>query len=204
MTTPYLDSTEYAEYGVSGIADSFVLRASALIDRHCHRPILVTQFEEQFKLPENRNQFTVPIRPLVELISGQGRYGYPRRGAAWTQLFPATTIAQMSAFFGGPPEWETIDVSMAATNASTGEVWIPAGIYMVHYSEVQLVYRAGYDVAPDAVKHACAILSQSLANQEIGAKSLKSGDSNAVFWSDSAITSDVRALLAPYVAKTLR
>ncbi len=146
----------------------------------------------------------MPIRPLVEVISGQGRYGYPRRGAAWTQLFPATTIAQMSAFFGGPPEWEDIDVSLAAIDGPTGEVWIPAGIYMVHYSEVQLVYRAGYAVAPDAVQHACAILAQSLANQEIGAKSLKTGDGSAVFWSDSALTSDVRALLAPYVAKTLR
>lgn len=204
MTTPYLSPDEYATYGVPGIADSLILQASALIDTHCHRQILAAQYEDQFKLPENRNQFNVPIRPLLEVVSAEGRYGYPRRGAAWTQQFPATTIAQLSTFFGGPPIWEDIDVSLAVINGPTGEIWIPAGIYMVHYTEIHLVYRAGYNAVPDEIKQACALLATALDNQEVGVKTFKAGDRSMSAWSSSAITSDVRALLAPFVAKTLR
>ncbi|SRR6266566_5239379 len=114
---------------------------------------------------------------VTPLISASGRYGYARRGQQ--QVYPdlnyAANVLQIASFFGGPPQFTLIDISMADFDARTGEIWVPAGLYLSQYTEVVITYNAGFDPLrlPNAIKHATASLVRNLLARGGGATGLK-------------------------------
>lgn len=204
MASLYLDPSEYATYGLPAtLAASLVVRASALIDAHCHRPLASTQFVEQLRLPAGRNRVIVARTPLRSIDAARGRYGYPRRAASAEQVYPAASLYELSSAFGGPPEWETIDPAQAVFDARTGEVWVPAGIYMAHYTDVEITYTAGYTATPDQVKAACALLIFAYL-ERAGMMGMK-GKVTALVSSDhTLINRDIAAMLEPFRARAMR
>lgn len=103
---------------------------------------------------------------LSPIISAKGRYGYRRRGEA--PIYPDATYGinplQIAAMFGGPPEFTPINVSQIDFNSISGEIWIPAGLYLAQYSEVEVTYNSGFDPRnmPSTIKFVCSMLVKNI------------------------------------------
>lgn len=100
--------------------------------------------------------------PLSALISLSGRYGYRRRGQShvYPDLNMGMNTLQVASSFGGPPQWTVIDIGMTDVDERTGEIWVPAGLYLAQYTEIVAKYNSGFDPRrlPPTIKNACAML----------------------------------------------
>lgn len=141
---------------------------------------------------------------LSPLVSASGRYGYARRSQQ--QVYPdlnyAANVLQIASFFGGPPQFTPIDVSMCDYDPRTGEVWVPAGLYLSQYTEIWIAYNSGFHPLhmPRAIKHACASIVQNLLSRGGGATGLKSfqaGRISAAF-NLELIDPTIDVMLQPY------
>jgi len=203
----YLAPSEYIAYGLDATTpESLVAAASSLIDAHCRRQSLaVTQYEERLRIPPDRNTVRLTYLPLAPLapatapfVSAQGRYCIPRRGE-WPFDDLRLDVALM---FGLPGEWTAIDVAAIDTFADTGELTLPLNIVGLWFSELDIVYTAGYSVIPDPAKFACAQLVRNA--QATPALNVKAGHLDRMhlnYFEDTLIDQTVRSLLAPYVAQ---
>lgn len=158
-------------------------------------------------MPDGRPITTLAFTPIARLISGQGRYGYGRRGdAAKYQVDEFNLLASLS-HFGGPPAWEFFPVvgNNTGVDPGSGQVWVPAGVMLAYYSEVMIQYVAGYAAGnlPSAIKAACAnIIAAQAGTPQLGSvKSYKAGDTEIQFFLDTALSADTKALLSEYRAK---
>ncbi|MBU6429089.1 MAG: hypothetical protein KGR26_08780 [Cyanobacteria bacterium REEB65] len=216
VTTPYIEPVDYAAWGLSASLDpSLVLRATVLINRYCHRPqgLGPVSYSEQIRLPFGRNRVLLSYRPVIGLVAAQGRYGYPRRSEMLDQVIPGAAILLLTTELGGPPVWEAIDISVIAIDqfSNTGEIWLPAGILLYHYTDIQITYTAGLqpqDARMDDIRQACAnvalAIQQRLETGGTGTKSAKGGDRSIDYWSASLIDRDTRLILDPYRPKVMR
>jgi hypothetical protein len=122
-------------------------------------------------------QTQVSLNTLSPILSCSGRYGYARRGQQ--QVYPdlnyAANVLQIASFFGGPPQFTNIDVTSIDFDPRTGELWLPAGLYLSQYTEILITYNSGFNpcVMPPAVKHATASLVRNLLSRGGGATGLK-------------------------------
>ena len=118
---------------------------------------------------------TLGLSPIVGI---SGRYGYSRRGSQ--QVYPdlnyGANILQIASFFGGPPQFTPIDLTTADVDPITGEIWIPAGLYLSQYTEVFVQYNTGFDPRdmPKGIKHACAALIKNFLSRGGGTTGMKS------------------------------
>lgn len=123
------------------------------------------------------NTLTVGTSSTISpLLSASGRYGYARRGqqAIYPDMNYGANILQVAAFFGGPPQFTPIDITMCDFFATSGELWIPAGLYLSQYTEIFVSYNSGFDPTnmPRQVKHACASLVKNFLARGGGATSV--------------------------------
>lgn len=152
--------------------------------------------------------YQTPTVGLSPILGCSGRYGYARRNAS--QIYPDLAYGMnplmVAAFFGGPPNWTGIDVTQIDVDLQTqsGEVWVPAGLYMSQYTEIMVTYNAGYDPLnmPPAIKQACASLVRNYLSRGGGTTGLKSmtaaGTVNVMF-TEELIDPTVARMLAPYM-----
>jgi hypothetical protein len=157
-------------------------------------------------MPQGRPLTTLAYTPVVRLLSGQGRYGYGRRGDASRYQVDEFNLLASLSHFGGPPAWEFFPLTNTGVDAETGQVWTPAGVMLSYYSEVNLWYVAGYAQAnlPDAIKFACAELITALIALSPGTanmKSVRAGDTQMQTWSASLLSDDTKRKLDPFRAK---
>jgi len=141
---------------------------------------------------------------VTPLISASGRYGYARRGQQ--QVYPdlnyAANVLQIASFSGGPPQFTGIDITACDYDKKTGEIWVPAGLYLSQYTEVLITYNSGFDplAMPRAIKHATASLVRNLLSRGGGATGLKgfgAGRIRAEFTED-LIDVNIQNMLAAY------
>lgn len=156
-------------------------------------------------MPQGRPITNLAYTPVTRLLSGQGRYGYGRRGdASRYQVDDYNLLASLS-HFGGPPAWEFFPLENTGIDPQSGQLWVPAGVMLAYYSEVNIWYVAGYAQAnlPDAIRMACAQIMQAQINlpQMGNTKSYKAGDTAIEAFASSILSDDSKALLAPYRAK---
>ncbi len=163
--------------------------------------------EEQKYMPESR-PLTVQLSrpPVMNILSGVGRYGYGRRGEGANYNMEQFNLLAAVSKFGGPPVWELFQNTYpSAWDPWTGQVWIPAGIMLAYYSEVKLRYVAGFPASniPPSVKVACAtIINALIANPRMGdVKSLKAGDTQMTMFASSVLDADTKAMLEPYATR---
>lgn len=156
-------------------------------------------------MPSGRPITTLAYTPVVRLLAGQGRYGYGRRGEASRYMVDEFNLLASLSHFGGPPAWEFFPLINTGVDAETGQVWVPAGVMLAYYSEINLWYVAGFaqENLPDAIKAACAQIITALTNIPQGGalKSLRAGDTQVQMFASSLISDDSKALLAPFRAK---
>jgi len=203
----YLDPSEYIAYGVDATTpEAFVSVASSLIDAHCRRSTLgVSQYEERIRLAPDRNTVRLTYLPLTSvapattpIVSAQGRYCIPRRGE-----WPFDDLRlDVALTFGLPGVWTAIDPAAIDYFADTGELTLPLNIVGLWFSEVDIVYNAGFSVVPDPVKFACAqIVRNAQATPALNVKSEHLDRMHLQYFSDTLIDQSVTSLLAPYVAQ---
>lgn len=154
------------------------------------------------------NTITRPDDTLSPIISCSGRYGYPRRGeqALYPDLNYGMNLLVVASYFGGPPNFVTIDVSAIDFESQTGEMWVPAGIYMSQYTEIIVTYNSGYDPRnmPYPIKDSCAAIVKNLLAKggTTGVRSLAAPGSVSVQVSESLIDPDIERWLAPFKTVT--
>lgn len=147
---------------------------------------------------------TVGGTTLSPIISASGRYGYARRGQQ--QVYPdlnyAANVLQIASFFGGPPQFTPIDPSMCDFDAKTGEIWVPAGLYLSQYTEILITYNSGFDPLrmPNAIKHATASLVRNLLARGGGATGLTSFGAGRIRagFTDDIIDVNIQNMLQAY------
>ena len=105
--------------------------------------------------------------------------------------------------FGIPGTWANLNVADLDFFPATGEVTLPMNVLGWAFTEMEIVYTAGLDPFPDAVKVACAQLVKNA--QATPALNVKRGvlpdRLQLMYFSDSLLDETVQALLAPYVAQ---
>jgi hypothetical protein len=152
---------------------------------------------------------SIPGNTLSPILGCSGRYGYPRRGAA--QIYPDFNYGMnplmIASFFGGPPGFTPIDVTKIDVTGDIGEIWIPAGLYLSQYTEIVIIYNAGFHplFLPTPIKQACAMVIKNLLSRAGGVSALRSitaaGTANVSFMPD-LIDDNIASILMPF--KTLQ
>lgn len=164
---------------------------------------------EERALPAKRSVTRLSKNPAVRLLSGMGRYAYGRRSAQVAGMFPDASLISTLNAIGGVPTWQPFSVDPvngASVSPATGEVWIPAGMYLAYFSDVRIRYVAGFSAAglPGRVKQACAnVVSQLIEFPEISGnfKKIQAGGTVIERWRDTVLDSDSRALLSAFESR---
>jgi hypothetical protein len=184
-----------------------VLTLQSVVNAHSSGATLdkgLTILQHKF-MPSGRPLTTLAYTPIMRLLSGQGRYGYDRRGAASRYQVDEFNLLASLSHFGGPPAWELFPISNTGVDPQSGQVWVPAGVMLAYYSEVNIWYVAGFQYAnlPAEIKAACASLIAAALNvPPLGnVKSYKAGDTAITLFAASLLSDDMKAQLNPYRAK---
>lgn len=203
----YVTTAEFAQYGLADSTDPAMIRvASDMVDSFCQRDsILVAQYAERNRLPEGVPVTRATFTPLVTAPGNSSPFLAVRARHGVGRGPNAHTLAEMLAPFGGPPAWVDLNVQAVDYNATTGEVWLPTGIFGLPYTEAELVYTAGYSQPPEAVKLACAQIIRNLeSHPAANVRSAQLDRLQLEYFSGSLLDEDVRRLLAPFVAIRLQ
>ncbi len=203
----YLAPTEYEAYGLEATTPAAaVAAASSLIDAHCRRNTLaVAQYEERIRIAPDRNTVRLTYLPLAAvlpattpIVSAQGRYCIPRRGE-WPFDVLRLDVALM---FGLPGVWTAISPATIDFSPETGELTLPLNVVGLWFSEVDVVYTAGFSTFPDPVKFAVGQIVRNM--QATPALNVKTGHLDRMhlqYFADTLIDQTVSSMLAPWVAQ---
>lgn len=163
--------------------------------------------EEQKYMPDGRPLTMVSRTPLMNILSGVGRYAYERRGAVSNWNMEQFNLLAAVTQFGGPPIWEMFQQNYQSQwDVQTGQVWVPAGVMLAYYSEVKLRYVAGFQASaiPTQIKFAVAELIHAMASTPpMGdIKSFKAGDTAYANFTSSRLSADTKRLIARYMVNS--
>ncbi len=163
---------------------------------------------EKKYMPASRPLTFMSRTPLLNVISGVGRYGYGRRGDHADYNMEQFNLLAAVSKFGGPPVWELFQQGYPTDwDPETGQVWVPAGIMLAYYSEVKLRYVAGFpqSTIPSSVKLAVAQLIQAIVdNPGLGAmKARKAGDTSFAMFTASNLSDDTKAAINLYASRAM-
>lgn len=144
---------------------------------------------------------------LSPLLTCEGRYGYGRRGQqnVYPDLNYGANILQIASYFGGPPQFTPIDITKVDFDPRTGELWVPAGLYLSAYTEVVVSYNSGFapDQLPAPIKQACAMLvTNFLSRPATGLSSFGVGRLHNQFIPD-LVDPTIDRMLFPYKSVVL-
>ena len=173
--------------------------------RNPDNPLLLTNYFYTGVQPSVQAISGVPGSTISPIIGVSGRYSYGRRGAQ--QIYPdlnyGANLLMVAAFFGGPPTWQNVDVSMSDFDVATGEIWIPAGLYLGQYTEIVCTYNSGFHplYMPHPIKQSCAMLVRNFLSRGGGTTGLRSiqtsGAANVSFEPD-LIDTTIERMLDPF------
>jgi hypothetical protein len=204
----YLQPSEYETYGLEATTClAWVTASSALIDAHCRRVTLaINQYTQRMRTDNGQRPVQLTYLPLSivapatsPIVSARVRYAVPRRG----EMEYEADLWDIALAFGIPGTWVDMNVADLDAFAETGEVTLPVNIMGWAFTEVEIVYTAGFATFPDSVKVACAqLVKNAQATPALNVKKNVVPD-GMQFWyfSDSLVDATVQELLAPFVAQ---
>jgi len=203
----YLSASEYVAYGLDATTPpAVVAAASSLIDSYCRRATLgIAQYEERRRILPDRNTTRLTYLPLAlvspattPIVSAQGRYSIPRRGE-----WPLDDVRlDIALTFGLPGMWNAIDPASIDCDLATGEITLPLNVVGIWFSEVDIVYTAGFATIPDPVKFACAQITRNAqATPALNVKTERFDSLHLQYFADALLDESVCTMLAPYVAQ---
>jgi len=204
----YLQPSEYETYGLEATtAAAWVTAASAMIDTHCRRITLaVNQYTERLRTENGQRPVQLAYLPLTALapattpiVSARARYATPRRG----ELDYEADLWDIALAFGIPGTWVDLNVADLDCFPETGEVTLPVNVMGWSFTELEIVYTAGFVTFPDPVKVACAqLVRNAQATPALNVKkNVVPAGMQLWYFSDSLLDATVQELLAPFVAQ---
>ena len=170
---------------------------------------------EQRTMPQDRPLTMLAKTPVMNVLSGVGRYGYMRRGSDAIGSIDTYNLLAVMSKFGGPPAWEPFTPQANSIDPQTGQLWVPAGVLLAYYTEVRVHYVAGWTYAslPADVKQACANIINNIVDTagvpgtmqrvQTGAAAMQRFASQGGALSSLVLDDDTKMLLAPYRARLL-
>lgn len=204
----YLSGDEYKLYGLEDATpDSLVSAASDLIDAHCRRSGFgIAQYMERFRMGRS-GIVRLTFLPLASadgvsspIVQVRGRYLRSSRGWAGA----SELAAEIAGVFANPNTWVVISAAGMDVDATSGEVIVRGGLLSPALGDLEVTYTAGYATVPEAVKQACAKLTQNaLATPALNVSKQRIDRMYLEYFADSLIDADVKRLLAPFVAQRL-
>jgi hypothetical protein len=208
MGTPYLQPTDYPNYGLpAGTTADWITAATALINSYCRRPDLnIIQYTERLRVTRGSQTVLLSYLPLAPLgtatapiVSIEGRYTRPRRGE-----LPSEPLLEVAWAFSLPGQWTAIDSTIVDFDPNTGELTLPWNLLGLPYNEVSVTYTAGLAAIGDDVKTACAqIVRNAQSTPALNASRTKMDTMWMQYFSSSLLDETVQAWLRPYVASRL-
>lgn len=171
----------------------------------CHIEFGMTLCEQK-SMPGGRAVTRLSEHPIQTVLSGAGRFGYGRRSQQMAGYYPEFNLLATVDIFGGPPLWTAWPPASSSYNRMTGEIWIPAGIYLAYYNEVKIWYTAGYSQTslPWQIRQACANIVNLIKETGLGAnirrREATSGIASSKF-ENNMIDANTREMLTPYAAR---
>src|SRR5882724_2333861 len=176
--------------------------AQVLINGYCNRRSLWPEtYEETLDLPSDRNQTILAARPVLRLLSAQGRYSYGRRDRRTLNSINYDYVAAL-AVFGSPPAWMNLDINQVEVLPASGEVFLPTGFFLVNYSQVRLSYLSGFVDMPYRMKLFVALtINEICAKGSADRTSYSVGRVSRTFANPSFIPQDVRSGLQPFCVR---
>ncbi len=202
----YLTTAEFTAFGLADSTDPALIRvASDLVDSFCQRTsLLVTQYSERNRLPDGLPVTRATYTPLAIATGATSPFVTVRARHGLLRGPNAAALAEMIAPFGGPPQWIDLDPLKVDYNAATGDLWLPSSLFGVPYTEVELVYTAGYAAPPESVKLACSQIIRNVESHPAGnVRSAQMDRLQLDYYAGSLLDEDVRRLLGPFVAVRL-
>jgi hypothetical protein len=204
----YLQPSEYESYGLEATtAVAWITAASAMIDAHCRRITLaVNQYTERLRTENGQRPVQLTYLPLATvapatspLVSAQARYATPRRGEM--DYYP--DLWDIALAFGVPGTWVSLNVADIDFFPETGEITLPVNIMGWAFTEIEVVYTAGFVTFPDPVKVACAqLVKNAQATPALTVKkNVAPNGMQMWYFADSLMDATVQELLAPFVAQ---
>jgi hypothetical protein len=204
----YLQPSEYELYGLEATTNvAWVTAASAMIDAHCRRITLaINQYTERLRTENGQRPIQLTYLPLTTvapatspLVSARARYATPRRGESDYEA----DLWDIALAFGIPGTWVDLDVTVLDTFAETGEVTLPVNVMGWAFTEVEVVYTAGFAIFPNPIMVACAqLVKNAQATPALNVKkNVVPGGTQLWYFSDSLLDATVQELLAPFVAQ---
>jgi hypothetical protein len=170
-------------------------------------PLLFTNYWWTGCKPNLVGTTNVPGSTMSPLIGCSGRYGATIRRSDYMvapDLNYGVNPLQFASFFGGPSFWTSIAIDLTDFDPTTGEIWVPAGLYLSQYTEIVCEYNAGFHplYIPRPIKQACAMLVRNLLSRGGGVTGLRSltatGTANVSFTPD-LIDTTIEGILSPFV-----
>lgn len=162
---------------------------------------------ETNQLPNGRPLTILAKTPIARVLSGQGRYGFGRRGDRWGGQMNDFNLLAAVSNFGGPPAWEPFTLNASGIDPETGQIWVPSGVLLAYYTEVRINYVAGWTYAamPDAIRLACAQLIGIIANypefQGGNVSMISAGDHKIQRFAATVMDADLRLSLDSFRAR---
>jgi hypothetical protein len=186
------------------VTEGQIRYAMGLIHAYCcRRSLWPEEYEERLAVPPDRNPVILAARPVLQLVAAAGRYGYGRRDRRTLNALNADALA-VAALMGAPPAFANIDVEQCDVYGPTGEVWLPTGLFLVAYSEVQVRYTAGLVDMPFQVKAAMAEILNTIRAKGVADRHYYTVNKvQRQFSRASFLSEDAERFLAPYVIRTL-
>jgi hypothetical protein len=202
----YLAASEYEAFGLDATtSESWVSAASALIDAYCRRSTLaLAQYVERARIGAGSITTRLTFLPLASgdgqaspILKIRARYGAVRRSESSGDL-----ASDVASVFGLPGTWAEFPASAVDVDPQTGEITIPTNPLGLNFNEIEVTYTAGLAPIPDAVKVACVqIVRNAQAMPALNVRSNSLDRMHMEYFSDSLLDSNVRSLLAPFVAQ---
>lgn len=159
---------------------------------------------EELSMPSQRSIARLSEWPIAQLQSGIGRYGYGRRlDQTLGYFYDANLIATVSSF-GGPPAWVPFFIPASSLNATTGDMWVPAGTLLAYYTDIKVRYIGGWSQAglPPAIKIATATIVDALSAAPMGPqiRRFNAGKTQIERFADTVLDPDIKSMLRPFMA----
>lgn len=199
----YLSPGEFESFGLSAATPEAVVEtASSLMDAHCRRKSLgVAPYTERLRVGcSGVVRLTyLPLCPAegaaFSVVSARGRYGVPSQ----CECALGTELTRAFSLMG---TWVELDPASLDLDPRTGEVRFGTGALGLRFDEVEITYTAGVEPVPDSVKHACAMIVRNVqATPALTVRGAGVDQLHMEYFSDSLLDSNVRKLLAPFVAQ---
>jgi hypothetical protein len=194
----YLLPEEYEQFGLSAATpQSTVLAACALVESHCRRTSLgPVEYKERLRVGRS-NRVRLTYLPLGDGAITKAKARYADVSRCFTDMGRDVCTA-----FALPGGWVDLDVTQLDVCAETGEVTLGLQPLGLCFDEVEFTYTAGSDPIADAVKHACAMVARNaLSTPALNVRGTSVDRMHMEYFSDSLLDSNVKKLLAPYVAQ---